>query len=61
MKHEFELKSQSEIFKQCCRLIQYLWKNGNEEVLTICSYLLFITHYSLDNIIIIYEIALYPI
>lgn len=61
MKHEFELKSQSEIFKQCCRLIQYLWKNGNEEVLAICSYFLFITHYSLDNIIIIYEIALYPI
>lgn len=32
MKNEFELNAQSEIFKQYCRLIQHLWKSGDEEV-----------------------------
>lgn len=32
MKAEFEVNAQSEIFNKYCRLIQHLWKNGDEEV-----------------------------
>ena len=32
MKAEFEVNAQSEIFNKYCRLIQHLWKSGDEEV-----------------------------
>ena len=32
MKTEFEVNAQSEIFNKYCRLIQHLWKSGDEEV-----------------------------
>lgn len=32
MKAEFEVNAQSKIFNKYCRLIQHLWKNGDEEV-----------------------------
>lgn len=32
MKTEFELNAQSELFHRYCRLIQHLWKSGDDEV-----------------------------
>ena len=32
MKTEFELNAKSKLFNKYCKFIQYLWKNGNEEV-----------------------------